>query len=174
MAKPKSRRVPSDDYVTMLDGETCAPHEGEWVEVVSGNMSMGELETLLVMENHTRDIMQQAEAEAAALAAGLTAPPDDPAALNKAYSDLCDQLALRVKNWNWTSPAGFPLPKPDGTPDPLKRLSPGELVYVRFVCMGEAPAERKNDGGDTPITSSDTTPEVWPISGTGLSLVKAS
>ncbi len=57
------------------------------------------------------------------------------------FEDLLRWTAPRLLSWNWTDAQGRPLPPLDGTPDPLRYLSPEELHYLRLVIRGEGPAE---------------------------------
>lgn len=152
MTKPPPRRVPSDDFILEIDGETYTPHAGEWVEFVP-TLPVG---------------LFQAEARIRSLATQLDALKDDagaipPDRLREAndliaghYDDLCNLLARLVVAWNWTDDRGQPLPQPDGTDRPFRLLSVDELYYLWQAAQGGNPDARKNGSRPSPTTSSAT------------------
>lgn len=140
MAKPKPRRIPCDACELMIDGETCRPHEGEWVEMITTE-TVGDLRIRVQLAGLGAQID------------GIRGEPDEGtrfnALLDTQYASLCEFLADRVFAWNWTNIKGRPLPPPvddDGKPLGLLRLHAGELYWLMnaSVPRGETEAELKN------------------------------
>ncbi len=135
MGKPKPRRITSDDCEVSVDGETCTPHEGEWVEMFT-NWAVGELKAI----NDFRRMRVKLDA--------VEGENDEAARsmeiMEQAFEGVLESLAGRVVAWNWTDWQGRPLPQPDGTKEPLRRLHSDELLWLLNAGQGEAPAERKN------------------------------
>lgn len=135
MAKPKARRVPSDDCQVTIGGETYTPHEGEWVELLEG-------QTVAEISAAREFLDLQSKFDA------LQGEDDEnrkvTALLDNAFTRLCSALAQRITAWSWTDDAGRPLPPPDGSPEPIKNLRTEEVYYLLSCSKGEPPAERKN------------------------------
>ena len=124
-------RVPSDDCAIYVgreieDGEITVEgtpynvHTGEWVELFL-TQSLAEMMALVDMRNMVEE------------GAG---------ALRK----LCQELAVRIVEWNWTDNAGDALPQPHNAPEVLERLSNDELMWLMGAVQGkETSADRKND-----------------------------
>lgn len=147
MGKPQARRIPSDDCAVPDGDSACYPHEGETVAIV-GRQTVAEWQAFEGIRRLGVDLLA-AQGE-----------PDEVARillrLNGHFDELCTLLAERVVDWDWTDNRGRPLPKPDGTAAPLKRLSSDELGYLVMVATGESPGQRKNGSPPSPITSSAT------------------
>lgn len=144
MSKPASKHVPSDDCAVLSEGQVYYPHEGEWVELIP-MLSAGELRIL----NRLSRVVVELQA--------VTGEPGEGqkklAILDDHLEPLTEYLASRVIAWNWTDAASRPLPQPDGTPGPLRRLSAEELVWL--VNAGqETKTERKNGLRPSETTSS--------------------
>ena len=96
--------------------------------------------------------------------------------MNEHFDTICQGIASKVLAWNWTDMLGRPLPEPDGTVTPFKRLSAEELYWLFGAIRGiETGAARKNGLRPLPTTSSDTASQPTPTrSGTGRNRSKAS
>lgn len=151
MAKPLPQRFPSDDFEVIVDGETYHPHEGEWVEIFTDisvdDMLSGEALARIGMEMEAAKGDKDEVLRVAQLA-------------NEHFEVICVGLADRLVDWTWTDRRGNPLPKPDGSPDLLRRLTNAEVAYLMGLkrATQESPAERKNGLRPSPITSSATAP----------------
>ena len=147
MGKPLPKRVDSSDCAVKIGDETYYPHEGEWVELFVGQ-SVGELQGITQMRRLGVEMQAiQGESDQNERALDLIEP---------VFDTLCNILAGRIVNWNWTDDAGRPLPAPDGTPQPLKRLRAEELNWLLSAGQGETPAQRKNALAPSLTTCSDT------------------
>lgn len=135
MGKPTPQCVPSDDCPVVADGDVFYPHEGETVTMFT-QMSVGEWQ-------HFEQI-RRLGVELNALQGEPDEAEQTLRLLDQHFDDLCDMLATRVVDWDWTDNRGQPLPKPDGTPGPLKRLSSQELKWLINAGQGEMAAQRKN------------------------------
>lgn len=149
MAKPLPQRFPSDDFEIVVDGETYHPHEGEWVEMFTDisvdDMLAGEGLARIGLEMEAARGDKDEVLRVAQLA-------------NEHFEVIIIGLADRLVDWTWTDRRGNPLPKPDGTPDLLRRLTNEEVAYLMTLKRSsqETPAERKNALRPSPITSSAT------------------
>jgi hypothetical protein len=149
VAKPKPQRFPSDDFEVTVEGETYHPHEGEWVEIFTDisvdDMLSGEALARIGLEMEAAKGDKDEVLRVAQLA-------------NEHFDVICVGLADRLVDWNWTDRRGNPLPKPDGSPDLLRRLTNAEVAYLMGLkrATQETPDERKNDLRPLPITSSAT------------------
>lgn len=155
MSKPASVRVPSDDFVVEIGGQAFNTHEAEWVEVLP-QMSVRELQQM--------QRLNRLHVEIDALAGEDGGDDAVLALLDATYADVCQTLALRIIDWTWTDDAGRPLPKPDGTAEPFRRLTPQELRYLNQVLQGNHPAARGKGSNGSPTTSSGTEPPTSPTS----------
>ena len=155
MSKPASVRVPSDDFVVEIGGQAFNTHEGEWVEV---------LPQISVCELQQMQRLNRLHVEIDALAGEDGGDDAVLALLDATYADLCQTLATRIIDWTWTDDAGRPLPKPDGTAEPFRRLAPQELWYLVRVVRGDHPAARGKGWNGSPTTSSATEPPTNPTS----------
>ena len=140
MAKPPPRRVPSDDFVTTVDGIDYHPHEGEWIEIV-GTLSVAEYQATIRMS---------------LIGVELSAT-DDPrehlSLTERHFEAICAGLAHHIVDWSWTDPFGAPLPSPFNRPDVLQSLSPDELGYLIALVRDSESSARKNGSPPSPITS---------------------
>ena len=153
MSKPASVRVPSDDFVVEIGGESFRTHENEWVEV---------LPQISVRELQQMQQLNRLHVEIDALAGEDGGEDAVLALLDATYAEVCQTLAVRIVDWTWTDDAGRPLPKPDGTDEPFRRLTPQELWYLVRVVRGEHPAARGKDSSGSPTTSSAIEPPTSP------------
>lgn len=141
MSKPEPIRFETDDFAVVVNGETYHPHEGEWVELypdrsVAEVMSAGSL---------------------AKLGAQLQAAKGDTdearqilAAISEHFDTVCANLADRVVAWSWTNRRGDPLPQPDGTAGPIRRLTNEELNYLLNLAHSEQENEEERKNGLRP------------------------
>ena len=155
MSKPASVRVPSDDFVVEIGGESFRTHENEWVEV---------LPQMSVHDWQQMQRLNRLHVEIDALAGEDGGEDAVLALVDGACADLCQTLAARIIDWTWTDDAGRPLPKPDGTAEPFCRLTPHELLYLNHVLQGDHPAARGKGSSSSPTTSSATAPPTSPTS----------
>lgn len=165
MSKPPIETIGSDDCVVFGDdGTAYHPHEGEFVQVVSG-MTVEQYEQITTMGD---------------LGTRLSAVKGDPdeeeqvkAIIRERFDSLIEALSGKVIAWNWTDDAGRPivpfnatLPddhprfpgRPyavlDGTAAPFRRLRSRELYWLLSAAEGETPGEEKKDSKALPTTSS--------------------
>ena len=155
MSKPASVRVPSDDFVVEIGGQPFHTHEGEWVEVLP-QMSVRDMQQM--------QRLNRVDVELDALAGEDGGEDAVLALLDATYADVCRTLAARITDWTWTDDAGRPLPKPDGTAEPFRCLTPRELMYLNQVLQDDHPAARGKDSNGSPTTSSATAPPTGPTS----------
>lgn len=139
----KYRRVPSDDFVILINDEEDRPHAGEWIECTR-SASIGELRAIWAFDRMSIRMTGDEEIDPIA---GLEE-------LDGRYDDLLRWMAPRIVAWNWTDERGDPIvpwnaeedgqpyAKLDGSPEPLAHLSTGEIHYLRSVLKGETPSER--------------------------------
>lgn len=126
-------RVVKEDKI-VKEGTPYRLHEGGWVDVIPvSNMR----EFLAIsklgagMSEMGKDIV------GAAVAAGLA---------EQALDDLCDVLAERVIDWDWTDNDYNPLPSPHKNPSVFRDLiSSEELLWLVGAIQGETEGQRKND-----------------------------
>jgi hypothetical protein len=147
MAKPQSRRVPSDDCEVTVDGEVYRPHEGESVWFLPG-MPSDIWETLYAM---------------ARLADELKAVDGEPDEIEKTlglmeghFRTACRILARQLVRWDWTDMASEPLPQPRGHPETIKQLDDDEVHWLIRALRGQTAGQRGNASAPSPTTSSDT------------------
>jgi|TARA_Y100000310_G_scaffold2728_1_gene3539 hypothetical protein len=122
--KPKfkvpSKRVPSDDCTVTVNGETIKIHEGEWVDVLQVG-TLRQYTALLRLQN-------------------LVVDETDTQVL----SDLCEEVAGRVVDWNWTGLDGKKLSDPYKNTRVIEELSSEEVAWLIKSVQGETLSERKN------------------------------
>jgi hypothetical protein len=132
-------RVASDDCAisvgrVMVDGVITEAgtqnfvHKGEWVDIIP-------VQTMRETMAITR-LMGGGESESTIDAARrLTAP----------FEELCEVLAKRVMDWNWTDNWGDPMPNPQDDPGVLRDLSNDELFWLIGAAQNGAGTDRKHD-----------------------------
>jgi hypothetical protein len=151
---PPSLAVPSDDCTVEIDGKPYHIHRGQTVWI-SGVRQVGEMQSTwrfnslsLQMDSLRPDPVElppnasDAEKEAAEIEMQKrweASNRDTFALLDKHFEDLLAWMAPRVDDWDWTDARGRPLPKPDGTKEPLRNLSTDELHWLRSALRGETP-----------------------------------
>ncbi len=147
MAKPKPQRVEANDCGVVIRGQLYFPHEGEWVELYAG-MTVGEM--------HAIEGLRRLGVELQALQGEPGKQAEMLAVIDPQFDKLCELLADRVVDWNLADDRGRPLPKPDGTPEPFRRLRAEELLWLLAAAEGETPAQRKKDSRPSGTSSSAT------------------
>ncbi|MDO8704082.1 MAG: hypothetical protein Q7J84_03970 [Sulfuricaulis sp.] len=145
MSKPLPRRIPSDDCAVSIDGAEYHPHEGEWVEMMTG-MSLGEIKAL--------ERFRKASVEYQAAQGEPNETERILGIIDGAFTAICAMLANKIVAWNWTDLRGQPLPPPDGKPEVLERLNVEELMWLLAVAEGQSPSQRKNALPPSPTISS--------------------
>lgn len=148
MAGQKPVKVPADDCGVMSGGEVIFPHKGEYVELYQG-MTVGEIHAL----ENLRKLGVQLHALKGDPGAGAAALE----AIDPQFDALCELLADRLTDWTLTDFKGRPLPKPDGTAEPLRKLRAEELLWLMAAVEGETPSQRKKGSRHSGITLSATT-----------------
>ena len=139
MAKFKipTSKIDSSDCVVhtgqhIADGEIKdmgTPHKihvGEWIKVIP---IMTMKESIAMM--------------------GITQMGEDFAKAEKSLNQLCDALAKRIIDWNWTGFDNEPLPKPYKNSEVFKELHNEELVWLVSASLGETLSEQKNELNDS-------------------------
>ena len=130
--KPMSRRIPSDDCLFTLDGESYAIHAGEWVDVFPV-LTIADTQALTSLQA-IGDQLAIAEGDSSALLS----------VMGTHFDTICAMLARRILAWNWTDMSGVPMPQPKGAPQVIADLSLDEMTYLIALVRGDAPADRKN------------------------------
>lgn len=128
--KPPVQRIPSDDFTMTVDGQEIHPHAGEWIDMIP-------VVTIKLMRAASPTVGLLADIEEIQ-AAGGNVPPElarrAAEGMQEYYDELCSAIAYVLVGWNWTGPAGRPLPQPDGTAASLRDLSMEEIQYLYRIC----------------------------------------
>lgn len=147
---PPAIRVPSDSCTVTVSGTEYHIHRGQSIWMV-GTRTVGELQASWGFDRLSVRMNE------------LKGEPDEYGRtlelLENHFSDLLTWIAERLIDWDWTDQRGQPLPKPDGTPEPLRKLTPEEIHYLRQALRGEVAAESGNEPtgtGSLATTSSAT------------------
>ena len=117
------------DWSVKVEGETIYPHENEWVKVIP----VAAISSFLSIA----DMMKEAD--------GRTMDPAMMTRLQPAFHQLCDQLARRVIEWNWTDWDGEPMDQPHKRPDVIAQLTEDEVLWLLTAVQGETASTRKKD-----------------------------
>ena len=81
---------------------------------------------------------------------------DDTASnVDNSLNEVCQALAKRVVDWNWTGLDGKELPKPYQNVEVFKDLVNEELIWLITATTGETPSEQKKDLSPLPNTLSE-------------------
>jgi len=102
-------------------GEPVKLHENEWVKV---------LPIITIKES---------------LALGTFRNSAEEGELSVAMDSICESLAKRVVDWNWTGIDGDPLAKPYKNSEVFKELYNEELLWLITATMGETESEQKKE-----------------------------
>jgi len=132
---PPVERVSCDACVVTVKGKPYHIHRGQYVEYVGVN-EIGELQAAWDFNR----LSVKFDAVKGEAQEGLKRL----AILDEHYDQLLEWMAERLVDWDWTDQRGRPLPKPDGTAGPLRKLTPEEILFLDSVLSGEVPAEGKN------------------------------
>ena len=116
------RRV--KDGVVIAAGTAYEVHKGEWVDVLP-----------LIT---TRQFLSLQK-----LIGKLNEP--DPERISKGLDELCEDIASKLLDWNWTDLDGNSLPKPYKHPEVIKALYDDEIMWLLAAIQGETPGQRKNE-----------------------------
>src|SRR5574343_659356 len=100
--------IASDDLTMEADGQTFAPHAGEWVKLIR---RMGPSEMKIVSECQS--------------AGEVNLTTDEGRDL---FDRICALLAHMMVDWNWTGPDGEAYPKP--TAEVLGQLTYEEIGWL--------------------------------------------
>ena len=130
--KIKPKEVDSSDCIIHIgqviegeefveQGEPVKLHENEWVKV---------LPVITIKES---------------LALGTFRNSAKENELSVAMDSICESLAKRVVDWNWTGIDGEPLAKPYKNPEVFKDLYNEEVLWLITATMGETKGEEKNE-----------------------------
>ena len=113
-------------------GQPYAIHKNEWVELLP-LITMKESFALMKIANM-----------------------DDTASnVDNSLNEVCQALAKRVVDWNWTGLDGKELPKPYQNVEVFKDLVNEELIWLITATTGETPSEQKKDLSPLPNTLSE-------------------
>lgn len=134
-------RVPADDCVVYIgrktkgtvileQGEPTYPHKEEWVEIIPVS-SLRQVISFSSMVEAARGKKRLSER--------------DILSLSPQFQILCEEIAKRLTNWNWTDWDRKPLPKPYQKPDVIAELTDDEVLWLLACTQLETKAERKKD-----------------------------
>jgi len=118
--KVPSKRVLSDDCTITVDGQVIRVHEDEWVDLLPVG-TLRQYTALLRLQN-------------------LVVDESDTQVLH----DLCEEVAERVIDWNWTGIDGKKLPSPYQNTRIIEGLTSEEVAWLIQNVQGETQGERKN------------------------------
>ena len=144
MAKPPARRIPSDDFVITVDGTEYTPHEGEWIEVLSG-FTVGDMQDGTRFAKLLDDRASIGDDETAALTEWAQRA-------DAVLTDLARSIDSRMVAWAWTDARSRPLPAP--SPAVIASLTWEELAYLLKAVRGQIETDRKNGSAPLPTTTS--------------------
>lgn len=136
-AKVPTRRAASDDCLVYVDkkriehpdgtveivnGEGTPFHVDEWVEFIPMLSMLQYLELGKIADEDT-----------------------DVTAKDKGLDAICENLAKKLVDWNWTDVWGDSYPKPFRNPAAIRALEDDELMYlIALLQGGETETARKN------------------------------
>lgn len=133
--RPEPIRVPSDECLVRIGDREYALHRGQSVWIV-GTRTVGELQATWAFDRLSVELDR------------VRGEPNETerslALLEEHFERMLAWMARRLVRWDWTDATGQPLPPLDGTPEPLRYLSPDEVHYLRRVLRGEVTAEEGN------------------------------
>ena len=110
-------------------GEPYSIHKDEWVELLP-LITMKESFALMKIANMN----------------------DTTSNADESLNEVCEALAKRIVDWNWTGIDGKNLPKPYQNKEVFKDLLNEELVWLITATTGESKSERKKDLSLSPNT----------------------
>lgn len=106
-------------------------HEGEWVKIIP---TITMKESLAITQVTSMADKQEGE-------------------MLKTFEKICESLANRVVDWDWTGIDGEDLPKPYKNPVAFHELTNEELIWLITASLGESQADKKKE-----LNISQTTP----------------
>ena len=138
--KIKPKKVDSSDCIIHIgqviegeeiveQGEPVKLHENEWVRV---------LPVITIKE---------------ALALGTFRNSVEEGQLSVAMDSICESLAKRIVDWNWTGIDNEPLAKPYGNPEVFKDLYNEEILWLITATSGETKSDEKKESRPLQNTS---------------------
>lgn len=130
--------IPSDDCEVPVGGETTYPHKGEFIRVIRGRWTIGEVRVAAQLAGKQAEIDALDETS-------LSYTRDVDAIFGGIVDDLQRIVARRVVAWNWTNAFGQPMALPSEDPDVFNDIAIEELMYVFAVCQGSNPATEKKE-----------------------------
>lgn len=110
-------------------------HEGEWVKIIP---TITMKESLAITQVTSMADKQEGE-------------------MLKTFEQICESLANRVVDWDWTGIDGEDLPKPYKNPVAFHELTNEELIWLITASLGESQADKKKELNISQITPSTST-----------------
>ena len=110
-------------------------HEGEWVKIIP---TITMKESLAITQVTSMADKQEGE-------------------MLKTFEQICESLANRVVDWDWTGIDGEDLPKPYKNPVAFHELTNEELIWLITASLGESQADKKKELNIWQITPSTST-----------------
>ena len=110
-------------------------HEGEWVKIIP---TITMKESLAITQVTSMADKQEGE-------------------MLKTFEQICESLANRVVDWDWTGIDGEDLPKPYINPVAFHELTNEELIWLITASLGESQADKKKELNISQITPSTST-----------------
>ena len=110
-------------------------HEGEWVKIIP---TITMKESLAITQVTSMADKQEGE-------------------MLKTFEQICESLANRVVDWDWTGIDGEDLPKPYKNPVAFHELTNEELIWLITASLGESQADKKKELNISQTTHSKST-----------------
>ena len=110
-------------------------HEGEWVKIIP---TITMKESLAITQVTSMADKQEGD-------------------MLKTFEQICESLANRVVDWDWTGIDGEDLPKPYKNPVAFHELTNEELIWLITASLGESQADKKKELNISQITPSTST-----------------
>lgn len=143
-SKRPARTLICDGYVEKDGDVEYRPHAGEWVKH-SPHISAEDMDVLFKIAN------------AGAQFEAVKGDSDEDAKVVSITSDVMDaaygMLARHIRDWNLTGDDEQPLPKPDGTTGPIRKLTTTEVLWLVTALARQTREDRKNGSRPSPTTS---------------------
>lgn len=118
-----------EDGKIVETGEPINLHENEWVKIFP---------IITIKES---------------LALGTFRNSVEEGELSVAMDSICESLAKRVVDWNWTGIDGEPLAKPYKNPEVFKELYNEEVLWLITATSGETKSDEKKESRPLQNTS---------------------
>ena len=110
-------------------------HEGEWVKIIP---TITMKESLAITQVTSMADKQEGE-------------------MLKTFEQICESLANRVVDWDWTGIDGEDLPKPYKNPVAFHELTNEEFIWLITASLGESLADKKKELNISQTTHSTST-----------------